>query len=558
MAILLKLRSVLGLLLALGYSTIVMAETSKSILIINSWSEQLPWQQSIERGFLQAMDAEPNTIVYTEHLDAERFPTEDYQDVFAAYLTQKYKSIELESVVAESLPAVEFLMKNQSLFTNIHRFYFPDSDKVTATLSSDESLIPIFEDYLGSFNEMLRIYNPDNIYVVADSLSYSGRNQLQRFKEALPTSLLNDSITFLVDKPMTELVDEVSRLPENSAIFYLLIFRDGAGKDFIPYKAAQRISEAANAPVFSVWESLMGSGVVGGYLLSGERVGNLAGNAALYFGQQPLPTTKDAFEYYYDVNQIERFGINKKDLPDTTILINDFPSFYESYKLQINLTLLALTLFIVLSIILSVVNRKRRYLVNALQTEQDLLEKRVFERTQELNQLRIKAEKDARTDVLTQLNNRRAFFELGSLIHSQSVRYKRSYAILVMDVDLFKQVNDTYGHDAGDVALKRLAHVMQASLRSSDIMARIGGEEFAAIITDLSNNNVLHKAEHLRASLEKEEITWKAHSFSITMSIGVAYYSPNDKGISDVLKRADQALYNAKGHGRNQVIDTSN
>ncbi|MDO6455406.1 GGDEF domain-containing protein [Neptunomonas phycophila] len=558
MAILLKLRLVLGLLLALGYSTIVMAETSKSILIINSWSEQLPWQQSIERGFLQAMDAEPNTIVYTEHLDAERFPTEDYQDVFAAYLTQKYKSIELESVVAESLPAVEFLMKNQSLFTNIHRFYFPDSDKVTATLSSDESLIPIFEDYLGSFNEMLRIYNPDNIYVVADSLSYSGRNQLQRFKEALPTSLLNDSITFLVDKPMTELVDEVSRLPENSAIFYLLIFRDGAGKDFIPYKAAQRISEAANAPVFSVWESLMGSGVVGGYLLSGERVGNLAGNAALYFGQQPLPTTKDAFEYYYDVNQLERFGINKKDLLDTTILINDFPSFYESYKLQINLTLLALTLFIVLSIILSVVNRKRRYLVNALQTEQDLLEKRVFERTQELNQLRIKAEKDARTDVLTQLNNRRAFFELGSLIHSQSVRYKRSYAILVMDVDLFKQVNDTYGHDAGDVALKRLAHVMHASLRSSDIMARIGGEEFAAIITDLSNNNVLHKAEHLRASLEKEEITWKAHSFSITMSIGVAYYSPNDKGISDVLKRADQALYNAKGHGRNQVIDTSN
>lgn len=558
MAISLKLRLVLGLLLALGYSTIVMAETSKSVLIINSWSEQLPWQQSVERGFLQAMDAEPNTIVYTEHLDAERFPTEDYQDVFATYLTQKYKSIELESVVAESLPAVEFLMKNQSLFKNIHRFYFPDSDKVTASLSSDESLIPIFEDYLGSFNEMLRIYNPDNIYVVADSLSYSGRNQLQRFKEALPTSLLNDSITFLVDKPMTELVEEVSRLPENSAIFYLLIFKDGAGKDFIPYKAAQIISEAANAPVFSVWESLMGSGVVGGYLLSGELVGNLAGNAALYFGQQPLPTTKDAFEYYYDVNQIERFGINKKDLPDTTILINDFPSFYESYKLQINLTLLALTLFIVLSIILSVVNRKRRYLVNALQTEQDLLEKRVFERTQELNQLRIKAEKDARTDVLTQLNNRRAFFELGSLIHSQSVRYKRSYAILVMDVDLFKQVNDTYGHDAGDVALKRLAHVMQASLRSSDITARIGGEEFAAIITDLSNNNVLHKAEHLRASLEKEEITWKAHSFSITMSIGVAYYSPNDKGISDVLKRADQALYNAKGHGRNQVIDTSN
>ena len=558
MAISLKLRLVLGLLLALGYSTIVMAETSKSVLIINSWSEQLPWQQSVERGFLQAMDAEPNTIVYTEHLDAERFPTEDYQDVFATYLTQKYKSIELESVVAESLPAVEFLMKNQSLFKNIHRFYFPDSDKVTASLSSDESLIPIFEDYLGSFNEMLRIYNPDNIYVVADSLSYSGRNQLQRFKEALPTSLLNDSITFLVDKPMTELVEEVSRLPENSAIFYLLIFKDGAGKDFIPYKAAQRISEAANAPVFSVWESLMGSGVVGGYLLSGERVGNLAGNAALYFGQQPLPTTKDAFEYYYDVNQIERFGINKKDLPDTTILINDFPSFYESYKLQINLTLLALTLFIVLSIILSVVNRKRRYLVNALQTEQDLLEKRVFERTQELNQLRIKAEKDARTDVLTQLNNRRAFFELGSLIHSQSVRYKRSYAILVMDVDLFKQVNDTYGHDAGDVALKRLAHVMQASLRSSDITARIGGEEFAAIITDLSNNNVLHKAEHLRASLEKEEITWKAHLFSVTMSIGVAHYSPNDKGISDVLKRADQALYNAKGHGRNQVIDTSN
>ena len=109
MAILLKLRLVLGLLLALGYSTVVMAETSKSVLIINSWSEQLPWQQSVERGFLQAMDAEPNTIVYTEHLDAERFPTEDYQDVFATYLTQKYKSIELESVVAESLPAVEFI-----------------------------------------------------------------------------------------------------------------------------------------------------------------------------------------------------------------------------------------------------------------------------------------------------------------------------------------------------------------------------------------------------------------------------------------------------------------
>lgn len=548
-------RPALYLLISLLSGSItVIAEAQSSILLINSWSEHLPWQQSIEEGFLSTTDNDPNTTVYTEHLDAERFQADQYHEVFANYLAKKYESIGIDTVVAESLPAVNFLLKNQSLFKQATRFYFPDSDKIDTPLNENETLIPVFEDYINAYNTMISVYNPDHIYIVADSISDSGRNQLERFETALAGYLDNDSVTFLIDKPMAKLTDVVSRLPPNSALFYLLVFKDGSGANFIPYKAARQISLAANAPVFSVWESLIGSGITGGYLLSGKRVGALAAAVALSDYPANTANTADAFGFYYDAQALDRFNINKKQLDKNAVFINATPSFYHTHTLEINVTLVALVLFMVLTAVLLIVNRKRQYLVKALQIEQDSLERRVFDRTQELNRLRIKAEKDARTDVLTGLNNRRAFFELGALIHSQSVRYNRTYSVMVIDVDLFKKVNDTYGHDAGDEALRVLSKTMQHYLRSSDVSARIGGEEFATVLTGPSKDDTYRKAEYLCRLIEKEVFSWKNKTFSITVSIGIAYSNEDDNSINSVLKRADQALYQAKARGRNQVV----
>ena len=160
----------------------------------------------------------------------------------------------------------------------------------------------------------------------------------------------------------------------------------------------------------------------------------------------------------------------------------------------------------------------------------------------------------AATDPLTGTNNRRQFIEVGNAELQRSKRYKNPFTVLMLDIDHFKKVNDTYGHSVGDDALKETVASIQRALRTEDTLGRLGGEEFATIFPQTDASNAALVAERIREGIEKIEIDTPTGPLRFTMSIGVSESSDEDRGIEDALSRADTALYEAKEKGRNQVV----
>jgi two-component system, cell cycle response regulator len=164
----------------------------------------------------------------------------------------------------------------------------------------------------------------------------------------------------------------------------------------------------------------------------------------------------------------------------------------------------------------------------------------------------------ALTDGLTGLPNRRAIEEWAARQLSGAVRHGFSFHVVMADLDHFKLVNDTWGHAAGDMVLKKFAEIMRASCRSSDICGRMGGEEFLLAFTHASDENAAMVTERVRARLEAAEFQFREHKLTVTASFGVAGLKATEPSdFSLLLSQADAALYSAKRQGRNRVETAS-
>jgi diguanylate cyclase (GGDEF)-like protein len=160
----------------------------------------------------------------------------------------------------------------------------------------------------------------------------------------------------------------------------------------------------------------------------------------------------------------------------------------------------------------------------------------------------------AAVDWLTDLYNRRHFETLARRELARSQRYLRPLSLLIVDVDHFKAVNDRFGHATGDRVLQAAATACQRIKRDADVVARIGGDEFAVILPETTNAAAAQFAERLRQELSECPISVNGESFPITVSIGIAGASVGTSGIETLLGDADQALYQAKTAGRNRVV----
>lgn len=160
----------------------------------------------------------------------------------------------------------------------------------------------------------------------------------------------------------------------------------------------------------------------------------------------------------------------------------------------------------------------------------------------------------ATTDPLTGASNRRHFIERAEAELRRSKRYGSQIAVIMLDVDHFKSINDRHGHAIGDVVLKRLVDCCHQELRASDIFGRFGGEEFAAVLVESEQKSALQTCERLSQQIARLKIRTPEGSVSITVSIGLTMRSASDIAIDHLLKRADDALYKAKKSGRNKIV----
>jgi diguanylate cyclase (GGDEF)-like protein/PAS domain S-box-containing protein len=182
------------------------------------------------------------------------------------------------------------------------------------------------------------------------------------------------------------------------------------------------------------------------------------------------------------------------------------------------------------------------------------------EAEEKIKRLNAGLEQLAMTDYLTSLYNRRYFMQRGDEECKRVWRNKQPLALLMLDIDEFKKVNDNYGHAAGDMALQQAAAVLKASLRETDILGRIGGEEFAVLLPNTLLEEAVLLAERVRQVMLNAsfEIMGEALTITFTICIGVAAYTDGMSGIDDLLRNGDMALYDAKHGGRNRVVKYKN
>ena len=158
------------------------------------------------------------------------------------------------------------------------------------------------------------------------------------------------------------------------------------------------------------------------------------------------------------------------------------------------------------------------------------------------------------SDPMTGLNNRRFLEEYVETLVANVHRRKAALSIMMLDLDYFKMVNDTYGHDAGDAVLKALSKVLRQAVRASDLVIRYGGEEFMILLQDTTSENADIVAENIRASVEKLEVQAGNVRIKKTISIGLADFPTDSETFWQAVKFADVALYQAKDSGRNRVV----
>ena len=156
-------------------------------------------------------------------------------------------------------------------------------------------------------------------------------------------------------------------------------------------------------------------------------------------------------------------------------------------------------------------------------------------------------------DELTKLHNRRYFIEALEGEFERASRYEIEMALIMVDLDHFKKINDTYGHPSGDMVLSEIGGILKKHVRRNDIACRYGGEEFAVILSNVSRENIYAAYDRFREMVSEHLFEYESNQFHITVSIGIAF-SNNAESANDLLSQADQALYQAKDTGRNKTV----
>jgi diguanylate cyclase (GGDEF)-like protein len=202
---------------------------------------------------------------------------------------------------------------------------------------------------------------------------------------------------------------------------------------------------------------------------------------------------------------------------------------------------------------LTSINKDRERLLEDEQAKRNWLEDAVTKRTEKLQILNEKLKILATRDSLTGTLNRGSFFEAAQQLFVNSQRQKSSASFILMDLDHFKMINDTYGHFIGDKVLIHFTHTVFKFLRKSDILGRLGGEEFGVFLPDTGINDASMLADKIRKAIANLALEIDGKTITYTVSLGVVSCEPKDYSIDELFKRADLKLYGAKYKGRDRV-----
>lgn len=530
------------------------AAAERKVLVLYSLGSDASsaWQALLRKGLtaeLDKQDASTHPSIFEERFDAVRVGDDAAMGAMEPYLRAKYAGVQFDAIITENYVAARFLSERPALFPGVPRHYVNHGRQGWKPAGGKSYQVQT--DFNLTIGVIPRVApQVKRVVVIADSTDRI-QESVRAIRKAAQAYDGKLAFEYWENLSFDEIHRQAAQLRDGSAIFLLPSYQDRNGERRPPVSTARKLAAVTQVPIFTSWEAIVVPGVAGGYVVSSERIGRAIGRILL----QQEPDIAAIPGYLFDYGAVERFHL--RDIPSTAHWINHPQSVLLQYVWQIvaGLTLIVLEGILISALIVSL--RSRRQTLRALNQERDQLEARVAQRTQELMVANTKLEQQATTDPLTGIGNRRRMTEQINKELERSRRFKHPLSLLMADIDHFKEVNDAYGHEAGDRTLVMVAHALASGMRSIDMASRFGGEEFVLLMPETDIDVARAAAERLRSDIAALRMTGdNGEEIRLTISIGVACSDPTGvmDSASSLLSRADKALYRAKHEGRDRVI----
>ncbi len=669
----------------------------KNVLVLHSYNEGFSWTETISKGIKSAFnDADINVNIKFDYMDLKEKSDDTYLQGFFNLQKSKYAHIKFDAIIASDNGAMNYLLKyGQELFPKIPVVFCGINEINSAILENNSEYKIILENI--AIDEMLEnitlMFPNINIINVFGNNSISGKSDFDNIKKS-SHKFSNYTFKFYENTPIEELKIKIENSDENTAfVFVTDPFTDSTGHYRYISDSKDEVFKNSSSPLFSFWDFELGNGILGGKITSGFYQGEEASKIALEIlsgdSIDSIPKISESpNKYMFDYDQLKKFNINSKVLPEGSIVVNESVSFFAKYKvLVIITTIVFLFLVTIISFLSIIINQKRKNEIKLndsyeelsavyeelTATEEELRaqyeelrdNEEVIRNSEERFRLAIDGANDAIwewdmitnqffisekwteisgydeplnlkdifkryihqedkkavkenletcinnnsifrsefriigkdgsikwilnrgklllnskdkaikmagsiTDIterkinekqikemayfddITKLPNRNYFMKKLTKILETNYIDGKNTALIFLDLDEFKEINDTSGHDKGDSVLKEIAAKLKATLPLSSIVGRFGGDEFLVLIPEYGDIEDLESICNRLVQMFKKSFILDGSTNYVTASMGIAI-APMDGEEADILlKNADTAMYRAKEHGKNQ------
>lgn len=480
-----------------------------------------------------------DVVLDYEFMDTKRFPGKESIDVFYEGLSYRMShAAPYDALIVGDDAALHFAIEHRDdLFKDMPIIFEGVNDiEYAKEVSKDPLITGVVEDLsiTSNIDFGLKLY-PDAQEVIAilDN-SITGEAERSSFYSIAP---LYPSLTFseinCSELTSGELIDRLSGIPENTILIYIVMTEDASGRQYTSLQSVNLISTYSRVPAIRMVSGGIGYGLLGGNIVSMELSGQLAAEMAneIVHGKNPAEYTSiiDSPNIYcIDEAVMRRYGLDLKLIPKDARIINHTPTFIEKYHIILMPIAIIMLLLLIIIVFLLLRSIKQYFL------------------TRELDREKKKIAEDSTYDFLTGLSNRsKLYSDLNMLGASHA-----TCALFIFDIDGFKQINDTYGHQAGDEVLTELGKRISSVKNPAFTPYRLAGDEFICIYRTRNHEQIDECARHCMELFEPD-FKIKDLSISVKISLGIAV-SPDDCiDVEKLIECADKAMYTVKKNGKN-------
>ena len=544
-----KIKNLFIILILISVFFLITAEVSaeKDILVLHSYHQGLEWTDQISEGIRSVFPYKDEVKIYYEYLDTKRNYSKKYYDKLISLYREKARIIDFDAIIVSDNAAFNFILEyGEELYPKTPVVFCGVNNLNQERLNNHGDICGIVEraEHRQTLNLILKLHPNLNKLIIINDQTLTGRNIkeelkviLKEYQEKLDYEIWD---TFTIEELQQRLIE----MDRNNVIYLLVLNRDKNG-NFISYnQGIDKIKEVSKNPIYGAWDFYLGKGIVGGRLISAQAQGREAALMAkeIINGQNDfcgMIVQNTANNYLFDYLELQKYDISQAELPAEGRIVNQPEPFLERNYRYLIWGLIFLSAVIVILLIIFYFKYKERQKIEKMNRE---LEQKVEERTKKLRKMVI-------TDELTNLFNRRRILELLEIELEKASRYKRDLALIMIDLDFFKKINDSFGHQFGDKVLRKISEIMKQNTRNLDLVGRYGGEEFLLILPETNLEKAALVAEKLRQKIKKSDI--EGLDFKLTASFGAVQYEGESS--QQLIKRADDLLYKAKKEGRDRV-----